>query len=375
VSRPHAAKEPQDCARCCEVHGVLVDDHARRSEQADVRTRAAAPLTVAEIGARVGIRDESVVRTHLAHLVAKGRLLADRRTPSGVPVRRDGEVPRDADPLAWASVQPVPHIPCGLLLVTLGGFGWSGTTADLLKVSGMKKDTAKKHRPCLVKAELAEFTRADRRTEDGRMVRLPDTFRLVVPVELIPVEQVRRDRYDRQAAEMLAAVQYLGGEDAGNPYVLAEVARALREGLPAAALRSMLTRDLPPVIHMPVPFLLSRVPKSGARVLISAAFAAELQRAAKARAKAAEQAPAEPSPWDRRPGAEDWRTARPVPQRRSVCPGCGRPAAPESVRCGGSVCLTAAWGAPDDLASVAGTDVAADVWVPGGRRPVLVPAL
>ncbi|MET9183273.1 hypothetical protein ABZX88_34440 [Kitasatospora aureofaciens] len=355
--------QPDDCKRCAEIYALLVKVHS--TDGGEVRDRSAATgLTVAEIGARIGLRDESVVRSHLAHLEAHGRLESDRRTPTGVAVGRGSErLPLDADPLTWASAQPIPDRVCGLLLVGLARTGWSGTTQGWYELSGVAERTGKRHRGHLVTAELVVFERVDVQGASGRRVRLADRFRLVVPVQLVPVEvpQVpgRADRFDRDAAAVLQQVPYLSSREAHDPYALATVARALREGLPSPVLLRLVTEDLPSQMRHPVNFLAARVPASGARLLVSAAFAAQLQRRRPA------PTPKEATPWDRPPGAVPaWRQPQPGEVLPMVdCPGCGLPGhRPAGVPCG--TCAGKGFGA------LTGVEVVAVEWA----APLMEPA-
>jgi hypothetical protein len=362
MSRAHSAKRPEDCVRCCEVHQVLAGEHARRAEQTDVRARAAAPLTVAEIGGHVGIRDESVVRTHLAHLAAHGHLLADRRTPTGVPVGRGTEQPEESwGPDQWAANQQAPHPACGDLLVLLGGIGWSGAVPAPEAMAAMLADrargrawsvrTIKEHRPHLgprreqdkpdaVRAGLVLFTPRVLTLDDGRRVRHTDGFVLLTGQVTAPL----REDPSVVAALAVQVFDRLAWWPGHAPVREGERARkAIASRLLAGWPADVLIHRLSPI---PQDYVVNGYGLLSARL------------------------PA--------PGEPYRETARAAVQGRTeplVCPACRNPRPARARYCGGDVCRDRYFGTSvDDLVAAAGADVAADVWVPGGRRPVLAPA-
>jgi hypothetical protein len=357
VSRAHSAKAPDDCARCCEIHAVLVDEHARRADETDVRSRSALPLTVAEIAHRIGLRNESMMRAHLAHLVAHGRLLADRRTPSGVPVGRVGRQSEpEWGPDQWAVNQQAPHAPCGDVVVVLGGIGWSGTMPMPEEMVGLLETrrlrpwstrTLKTHRQCLgvrkptdaadaVRAGLVLFVPQTTTLDDGRRVRRSDRFILLGG-------QIAEPLRDGQLAADLAASIFdqVPWWPAHAPKREGERARKaigmrLLAGWPAAVLAAKLAPIPTDYVVNGYGLLAARLPAPGEPYRITARETVQGAALLMVTCDRCDKPPA----FRGRPG--------------DLCDSCREQTG--------------------DLAAVAGAGLATGGRVPSGRRPVLTPA-
>jgi hypothetical protein len=299
--RQHPDCEPEECARCRQVSAELAAAAAGGTK-----------LTAAEIGRRISPEkplSERSVRLHLAHLAERGRLTQDRRTP----LARVGASPASAR--GWAASRELPDRYCGVLLRVLGERGWSGsiTNATWATAAGVSPRTVANHRPHL--APWVELTIGRSQDKAGRLVRQASTFRLIEMFQLSPVIRPIReggDLFDQQAADLLERVEYLSSEDTGNPYLRSLVARPLREGMPFVSLLERLTANVPPLhrIKNGPAFLEARVPKSGARVAISAQLAVTMSRPAPA-----------PVP------VQGWPSAEPS-LAKVICPNCERPFRP-----------------------------------------------
>jgi hypothetical protein len=278
-----------------------------------------------------------------------------------VPVGRGTDQPQESwGPDQWAANQQAPHPACGDLLTLLGGIGWSGAVPSPEAMAAMLADrpngrhwsarTIERHRPHLgprqakdkpeaVRAGLVLFAPRTLTLDDGRRVRRGDGFVLLAGQVAAPL------REDPAVVAALAAQVF-------DRLAWWPGHATLREGERARkAIASRLLAGWPAdvLIHRLAPIPQDYV-VNGYGLLAS-------------------RLPA--------PGEPYRETARAAVQGRtepSVCPVCRNPSRPGRF-CGGDVCRDRYFGtAADDLVAVAGTDVAADVWVPGGRRPALVPA-
>jgi len=131
----HADVLPDDCPRCCALFAVLVE----RQDTAD------APATLADLGKSVGLA-ERAARGHLAHLVNRGRVMPDRRTPApGATCEAARPLPDDITPLAWVASVPLTCRTCATILRQLAVVS-RGTWRGQIAMRALAEDITEKHK-------------------------------------------------------------------------------------------------------------------------------------------------------------------------------------------------------------------------------------
>lgn len=195
------------------------------------------PLTTDTLGRVVGLRKRAT-QNHLAHLFAKSRIDADRRTPlvSGI-----GQ-PLLPGAQEWAANIVSPDPTCARCLIALAYFGWEGQVKmeELAKAAGVSLRTVERHRPHLVKADLVSFVPVPVHGSDGKNYgRRADRFRLLSGFPAARLAGPAWAEAPDRAEEILARVRWFAGvERDGDEWAAAvqSVTWCLRNGWPSNAL-------------------------------------------------------------------------------------------------------------------------------------------
>ncbi|MFD9593137.1 hypothetical protein ACFWA9_10305 [Kitasatospora sp. NPDC059973] len=222
----HRDVNPDDCPPCRRVFAAL-EDHQK-----------AAPsewLTTEEIGRAAGLKTRAT-QVHLAHLWARHRIDADRRTPLPGSTMAEPVLPGALD---WASAVVAPDPTCTRCLLALARLGWEGQIhmEDLAREAGVSLRSVERHRPHLIRADLVQFRPVSfTDSATGRITREADRYTLLSQFTATPLPESERDAAMVTAAAVVRQVHWFTGGPEERRLAERSVWWFLCNGWPAPAL-------------------------------------------------------------------------------------------------------------------------------------------
>lgn len=212
-------------------------------------------MTTVEIGATVGLKKRAT-QDHLAHLFARARIDADRRTPlSGASVGQ----PALPGAQQWAASVLAPDPTCARCLVALAGVGWDGqfSMEELAEAAGVSLRSVERHRPHLRDANLVRLRPVTVKVgPEGHRVRMPDHFTLLSGIRAPKLTGAAWDDAPEVARNVIAAVRWFTGvSEAERANATAAVTWVLRNGWPREALLRELDATLDRQAYRPGGYL------------------------------------------------------------------------------------------------------------------------
>lgn len=222
---PHRDINPDDCPPCRNIFGALVERQMTDPES---------PLVTEEIGRIVGLKKRAT-QVHLAHLFARSRIDADRRTPLQLGMSQ----PVLFGAQAWAASVAAPDPTCAKCLIALAGIGWEGQIhmEDLAKIMGISLRSVERHRAHLLAADLVSFRPVPIRENGRNLGRKPDRFTLLSAFTAAPLEGAALEAVPALAESIIDRVRWFVGVTSEERTLAAKsVAWCLRNGWPEEAL-------------------------------------------------------------------------------------------------------------------------------------------